>query len=229
MWNHLNLFYVSDRFYHTSNMNCSRLNPLSNAAHPQCSTPGTTGLGQEVEGGEAFVGSRELCLYGGDGSGRLQPLCSCSVSSCNSGKAKVKKGVHHVFRGWVIGEQCSNSLRKLCIPKVWEGKYDLIRKVRLSGKIWKVGHFDWIRLVAPTSRVCTFLDLANIWEVMQILKGKLLLNLKSPSLLWSQVEGREGVLRCLVSSPPDTSNIPNSPWTTGGCQSWTKLSYFPQI
>lgn len=58
-----------------------------------------------------------------------------SVSSCNSGKAKVKKGVHHVFRGWVMGEQCSNSLRKLCIPKVWEGKYDLIRKVRLSGKI----------------------------------------------------------------------------------------------
>ena len=38
-------------------------------------------------------------------------------------------------------------------------------------------------MVAPTSRVCTFLDLTNIWEVMQILKGKLLLNLKSPSLL----------------------------------------------
>lgn len=34
-------------------------------------------------------------------------------------------------------------------------------------------------LVAPTSRVCTFLDLANIWEVMQILKGKLFLNLES--------------------------------------------------
>lgn len=58
-----------------------------------------------------------------------------SVSSCNSGKAKVKNGAHHVFRGWMMTEQCSNSLGKLCIPKVWEGKYNLIRKVRLSEKI----------------------------------------------------------------------------------------------
>lgn len=58
-----------------------------------------------------------------------------SVSSCNSRKAKVKKGVHHIFRGWVMGEQCSNSLRKLCIPKAREGNYGLSRKFRLSGKI----------------------------------------------------------------------------------------------
>lgn len=50
-------------------------------------------------------------------------------------------------------------------------------------------------LAAPTSRVCTFLDLANIWEVMQILKGKLFLNLESkPAMKPSRGKGGGSLL-----------------------------------
>lgn len=46
-------------------------------------------------------------------------------------------------------------------------------KVGLPEKVRKPGQFGLEEgLVVATSRVCTCLDLANIWRLMQILKGK---------------------------------------------------------